>query len=167
MGPILYAYPATLKEDESGRLLVQFPDLPEALTDGANEEEALQEAADCLSEALAARIYDREPIPTPSRATPGQYQISPSLRIGLKAALYSVLNEQKMTVADLARLTKMEHKEARLLLDPKASTKETRLEEALNALGYRQVTAVHQVMDQRRVVGPGGKRGHVGRMAKV
>jgi predicted RNase H-like HicB family nuclease len=40
--------------------------LPEALTDGADEAEALAEAADRLSEALASRIVDGDEIPAPS-----------------------------------------------------------------------------------------------------
>ena len=41
-----YSYPARLEPDGEGRLVVHFPDLPEALTDGADEAEALTEAAD-------------------------------------------------------------------------------------------------------------------------
>ena len=41
-----YGFPARLEPDEEGRLVVHFPDLPEALTDGANEAQALAEAAD-------------------------------------------------------------------------------------------------------------------------
>ena len=42
--------PARLEPDKEGRLVVHFPDLPEALTDGADEAEAPPAAADCLSE---------------------------------------------------------------------------------------------------------------------
>jgi antitoxin HicB len=62
-----YGFPARLELDEEGRLVVHFPDLPEALTDGGDEAEALAEAADCLSEALAGRINRGEDIPAPSR----------------------------------------------------------------------------------------------------
>jgi antitoxin HicB len=58
-----YSYPARLEPDEDGRLVVHFPDLPEALTDGADAVEALAEASDCLSTALAARIVNDEEIP--------------------------------------------------------------------------------------------------------
>ena len=44
-----YSYPAKLEPDADGRLVVHFPALPEALTDGADEAEALREAVDCLS----------------------------------------------------------------------------------------------------------------------
>ena len=61
-----YAYPADIRADDDGRFVVKFPDLPEALTDGATFDEALLEASDCLSEALAGRLVGKEPIPKPS-----------------------------------------------------------------------------------------------------
>jgi antitoxin HicB len=144
MNATLFAYPAMLEPDEDGRLLVRFPDFPEALTDGADEAEALSEAADCLSEALAARIEAGEEIPTPSRRTLKQHQVAPSLRIALKAALYRVMRERKATTADLARAIDVDHKEARRLLDPKELTKESRLEEALAVFGYRSVFGLYE-----------------------
>ena len=54
-----HRYPVRLEADEIGRLVVHFPDLPEALTDGGDVDEALAEASDCLAEALAGRIHRR------------------------------------------------------------------------------------------------------------
>lgn len=71
------AFPALVSRDRCGRYLVQFPDLPEALTDGATKEEALTEAADCLREALSVRIRNGENIPVPSAAQPGMYRVAP------------------------------------------------------------------------------------------
>src|SRR5712691_5238270 len=101
MTGLIYDFPARLEVDEDGRHVVRFPDLSEALIDGADAAEALAEASDCLSEALASRIVDREEIPAPSRATPGTRMISPQPRIALKAALYTALRKQGMTVAAL------------------------------------------------------------------
>jgi antitoxin HicB len=98
-----YRFPARLEPDVEGRLVVHFPDLPEALTDGADEAEALAEAADCLSEALAARIVNDEDIPGPSRPRHRQYLVTPDATIALKVALHSALRAGKMTIADLAR----------------------------------------------------------------
>jgi len=140
-----FAYPATLELGEDGRLLVRFLDLPEALTDGATEAEALAEAADCLSEALAARIASAEEIPTPSAPSSCQRLVAPSLRIALKAALHRVLRAKKATAADLARALGIDHKEARRLLDPKELSKIDRLEDALAAFGYRSVAMVEPV----------------------
>jgi antitoxin HicB len=137
MIPTLVSYPARLMADEDGRLVVHFADLPEALTDGADVAEALAEAADCLSTALAARIANGEEIPPPSRIHPRQYLVAPDATIALKAALYSVLRSRQMTVADLARRLDIDHRQAARLIDPRAASKLTSLEAALSALGYK------------------------------
>ena len=46
------AYPVSLDTQDDGSVLVSFPDIPEALTEGATEQEALAEAEDCLIAAL-------------------------------------------------------------------------------------------------------------------
>ena len=131
-----YGFPVRLEPDEDGRLVVHFPDLPEALTDGADEAEALSEAADCLSEALAGRINRGEDIPPPSRLRRGQHWIEPDPTMALKGALYSALRAREMTVADLARRLDIDYRQAARLLDPRAASKLTSLEAALSALGY-------------------------------
>ena len=86
MQPMTLLYPAIVAPDEGGRFLVKFPDLPEALTDGATRAEALAEAADCLSEALASRIIDGETIPLPT--TWAEVDALPS---GLGSALFDFI----------------------------------------------------------------------------
>src|SRR5712692_1436397 len=117
MRATVFAYPATLSCDSERRFLVRFPDLPEALTDGASEAEALREAADALSEALMSRIVDGESIPDPSPIRRNQYQIAPEPTVALKAALHKAMRERKATAADLSRMLEIDHKEARRLLD--------------------------------------------------
>ena len=131
-----YGFPARLVPDDEGRLVVHFTDLPEALTDGANETEALAEAADCLSEALAGRINRNEDIPAPSRLRRGQHWVAPDPTMALKAALYTALRRRRMTVADLARRLSIDERKAARLIDPRAAGRLTSLEAALSALGY-------------------------------
>ena len=50
-----FVYPADVERDETGYLLVTFPDFPEAGTDGETLEEALAEAADCLADCNRGR----------------------------------------------------------------------------------------------------------------
>jgi antitoxin HicB len=133
---MIYAYPARLEADEEGRLVVHFPDLPEALTDGADRAEALAEAADCLSEALAGRIHRGEEIPLPSPLQHGLYAIAPEPTIVLKAALYEALKNRGISIPELARRLGLDEREAARLLDPRARTRLTSLEAALAALGY-------------------------------
>ena len=59
------AWPAQVDRDDDRPVQVRFPDFPEALTDADDEWEALAEAADCLAEAVAARMTDGEDIPPP------------------------------------------------------------------------------------------------------
>ena len=51
-----FTYPARLRRDSTGELIVSCRDLPECLTSGASEAEALAEAADALEEAITGRI---------------------------------------------------------------------------------------------------------------
>ena len=132
-----FNYPVVLEADEDGRVLVLFPDLPETATDGRDEAEALNEASDCLSEALAARIANGEEIPPARPVLPGQHVVSPDPTIALKAALYMVLHSRALTIADLADLLAIDWHQAARLIDPKRSSKLTSLEAALSALGCR------------------------------
>jgi antitoxin HicB len=139
-----YSYPATLERDDDGRYLVRFPDIPEALTDGADEDEAIAQAADCLSEALASRIVDGEEIPSPTLER-GRYLVLPDPTIALKAALYMALRRRDMTVADLAdRLGMGDWHQAARLIDPKRSSKLSRLATALAALGCTIEIAIRE-----------------------
>ena len=60
-----YIYPAIFTENEDG-ILVDFPDLPNCYTDGANLEEAFENAEDALALALWHLEEERADIPVPS-----------------------------------------------------------------------------------------------------
>jgi antitoxin HicB len=152
-----YSYPAILEPDENGRLVVHFPDLPEALTHGSNEAEAVDEAVDCLSETLASRIVDGEEIPSPTEPTLDQLEefgvrsyfvIPPDPTIALKAALYMQLRRRNMTIADLGdRLGFADWHQAARLIDPRRSSKLTSLAAALEALGCRIAISVESLAE--------------------
>ncbi len=132
-----FIYPVILARQDGG-LLVTFPDFPEAVTQGDDEAEALRQAADCLAEAVAGRIVDREEIPSPSplRGKPG---VALSGLLAAKAALYVALEESGVTMADLARRLGWQHLQVRRLLDPRHSSGMDKIGEALAALGKRLV----------------------------
>src|SRR3546814_13802431 len=94
------AYPAKLTPQggeggsliSGGGILVSFPDLPECLTEGCDEADALVEAADALEEAIANRIEHGETIPGPSpRGRPAIVPVPPLL--SAKAASYLAMHE--------------------------------------------------------------------------
>ena len=64
-------YPANLTPEENG-YSVSFPDIPEALTCGDTEEEALRHAVDALESALDFYFDQGRPVPAPSAPAPGQ-----------------------------------------------------------------------------------------------
>ena len=54
-----FVYPAKFERgDKSGVLVITFRDIPEAITQGKGEKDALWQAADCLEEAITGRIAD-------------------------------------------------------------------------------------------------------------
>lgn len=137
---ISFAYVAKLTEQKDGSYLVTFPDLPEALTEGATFANALNEARDCLAEAIAGRITDNEEIPVPSvpaRLTRLHVGIPLDPVIAAKAALYTEMREEGLSKVVLAKRLKVDEKEVRRMLDPRHPTRINRLVEALAALGKR------------------------------
>ena len=131
-----YAYPFTLRADEDGRLVVAFPDVRGAATDGADDAEATANASDSLIAALIGHIARRQPIPRPSPAR-GRSTVSLPPLVAAKLALYSAMLEQQVTNADLAdRLGKSEA-EVRRLLDLDHRSGIGQIEVALAELGKR------------------------------
>ena len=139
-------YAARVTQEEDGRWLVTFRDLPAAMTDGATRREATAEAADCLSEALAEAIVRERRIPAPSAARRGEALVAPEPTVAHKAMLHAALQESGLSVAALARRLGVEEREVRRFLDPRHPTKIPRLSAALAALG-RQVALTGYALD--------------------
>jgi len=132
-----FVYPVTLTPDPDGGFVVTFPDWPEAITQGETRHQALAEAADCLEEAVAARIDDRGEIPLPSSPRSGEATVAVPIATALKAALYLAVREAGIGTSELARRLDVHEKEARRLLDPRHGSKAAALERALIAVGRR------------------------------
>ena len=96
------AFPACLESDEGGSVVVSFPDIPEVLTEGASEQEALVEAEDCLAAALGGYIKDRRDIPQPTSAR-GRPLVSPPLLIAAKTTLYIMWRECWRGISSFAK----------------------------------------------------------------
>jgi antitoxin HicB len=131
-----FNYPVKLTKQKEGGYLVQFPDLPEAITQGENIEDALNEAMDCLEEAIAHRISSKLDIPAPSQRKRCKYVALPTT-FAAKTALYLAMRENKISNTSLAKKLDCDEKEVRRLLDPHYSSKLPRIEEALQILGKR------------------------------
>ena len=131
----MYRYAVKLAPERRG-FVVMFPAFPEAVTQGDTRAEALANAADCLDEAIAARILAREPLPL-GRAR-GADMVEPSTAIAAKASLYLAARDAGLLSAtQLALHLGVGETEARRLLDPHHETRLSRLDAHLRALGWR------------------------------
>jgi len=132
-----FNYPVKLTKERKGGYLVEFPDLPEGITQGENINDALREAIDCLEEVIANRIAMQLTIPNPSPLKKGQHSVSLHATLAAKAALYLIIRQKKLTKVALAKKLNCDEKEVRRLLDPHYKSKLPRIEQALNLLGQR------------------------------
>jgi antitoxin HicB len=100
----MFGYPVTLKKD-GHTILVTFRDVPEAITFGANKEEALLNAVDALETGLSFYVGSRKPLPLPlpSKLKRGERAVSPTALESAKLGLYQPMTEQGVKKAELAR----------------------------------------------------------------
>ena len=134
------AYPARLEKQDDGAVLVSFPDLPEALTEGATEEDALGEAEDCLIAALGGYIQERREIPRPSPARGRALVALPALAAA-KTALYCAMSAKGIGNTALAERLGVTEAAVRRLIDLDHRSHIGQVEAGLRALGQRLVVA--------------------------
>src|SRR5258706_1540426 len=136
-----FAYPAVFKRDEEGRLLVSFPYFPTPHTDGADANEAMEEAIDCLGSSIAFAMADRADVPKPSRLKRGQKLVPVPLWIVGKLALYWAVREIGISQSELARRLNVRETVVRRMLDPDHDSRPEKIQAGLEAPGRRVVMA--------------------------
>jgi antitoxin HicB len=136
-----FAYPATFTRDQGGAILVGFPDFPSAHTDGADANEAMAEAIDCLGSAIAFVMADKRDVPKPSGQKRGQKLVPVPLWIVAKLALYWAVRELGVNQSELARRLNVRETVVRRMLDPNHDTRQEKIQAALEVLGKRVVMA--------------------------
>lgn len=133
-----FTYPATLTPDETdGGYVVTFRDVPEAITQGEDLQDALAQAADALEEAIAGRLRLGDEIPFPSRPRRHETLVPVPALTAAKAALHLALRQEGLTKSELAARLECDEKEVRRLLDPRHGSKLRRIQAALAVLGRR------------------------------
>ncbi len=137
----LFAYPVTLSHEEDS-VVVSFHDIPEALTEGADEAEALFEAADRLIAALGGCIELGRDIPAPSRPARGQRVVAVPPLVAAKLAVYQAMRGAGLTRVALGKRIGVSEGAVRRLLDLDHRSHIGQVETALAALGKRLVVEV-------------------------
>lgn len=130
----MFDYPVTLTPDD-GTVLVTFADVPEAITFGMDEDEALLQAMDALETALSFYVDDRKLLPTPSKPKKGQKTVRPSALECGKLGVYQAMTEQGIKKAELARRLGWHMPQIDRLFDLRHASKLDQIEAAAKVLG--------------------------------
>jgi len=130
----MFDYPVTLTPD-GDTVLVTFADVPEALTFGADEEEALLQAVDALETALSFYVEARKPLPAASKPKRGQRTVRPSALEGAKLGVYQAMTEQGIKKAELARRLGWHMPQVDRLFDLRHASRLDQIEAAARVLG--------------------------------
>lgn len=134
----MYRYPVEITPDDNDTVMITFPDVPEAVTFGDDEADALARAPDALETALAGYIEDRRDIPSPSTAQ-GRPVVDLTLLATLKLEAYMAMRARQWRKADLARALGVNPRQIDRLLDLHHATPVSQLEAAFYACGKRIV----------------------------
>jgi len=128
----MYAYPVNLIKDD-GNILITFPDIPEAITFGEDEAEALLQAKDALETALELYVESRRPIPKASNMD--EPCVVPSLLVQAKLVIYSTMLAKGIRKADLARRLGWHMPQVDRVLDLEHASKMQQVEQVAASLG--------------------------------
>jgi antitoxin HicB len=119
--------------------VVSVRDLPEVVTSGDDEAQALDLAADAIDVIVAGRMKDEADLGLPSAIEAGEHPVPLGAQLAAKASVYSLWREAKISKSELARRLGLNETEVRRLLNPGHATKLDRIDEAARALGGRIV----------------------------
>ncbi|MGG5811476.1 type II toxin-antitoxin system HicB family antitoxin [Falsiroseomonas sp. CW058] len=136
-----YAYPVTLTPEPGGGFSVSFPDVPEALTQGEDEADALAMAEDALVSGLSFYVDREAPLPVPSEAA-GRPVVAVPVLEATKLALHEAMLAARISTVELARRMGIDEKNARRVRDILHRSRVDQVELALRALGRRVVVEV-------------------------
>jgi antitoxin HicB len=130
----MFDYPVTLTPDGE-TVLVTFADVPEALTFGADEDEALLQAIDALETALSLYVDARKSLPAPSKPRRGQRTVRPSALECAKLGVYQAMTEQGIKKSELARRLGWHLPQVDRLFDLRHASRLDQIEAAARVLG--------------------------------
>jgi antitoxin HicB len=128
-------FPAKFARAKEGGFVVTFPDIPEAITQGENIDDAMIHAADALESALDFYFEEGRRVPMPSRPKRGQRMVELPASVSAKVLLLNEMIRQKVRPAELARRLRVTPQEVTRLIDLRHTTKIDGIAGALKALG--------------------------------
>ena len=135
-------YPATFTPDVDGGFVVTFHDIPETITQGEDEADAMFMARDVLREAMGVYFDEKRPVPMPSKARRADRMVDLPMSVAAKVLLLNEMLGQKVSASELARRLGATPQTAARLTNLEHATKIDQIDAALQALGKRLVLDV-------------------------
>lgn len=127
-------YPATFTPDTGG-FVVTFRDIPEAITQGDDEADAIDMAKDALLSSMDFYFERKRQVPMPSDALPGERLIPIPASLAAKILLLNEMLAQGVIPSELARRMGTTRQEVNRLINLEHTTRIDRIEDAMSALG--------------------------------
>lgn len=128
-------YPAHFSPNDNGGFVVTFRDIPEAITEGDSEADALAMAADALLTAMDFYFEDERAVPPPSRPLQGERLVALPLSVSAKVMLLNEMLAQRVRPVELARRMGVSRQEVNRIMNLGHATKIDTLAAATAALG--------------------------------
>jgi antitoxin HicB len=129
------SYPARISADEDG-FCVTFRDVPAAITEGDNREQALANAQDALSGALATHLEYGDEIPEPSEPKRGEVMVLVAADVAGVLALRLGRLSASLSKAALARMLGVSRQSYGQLESFGTNLSLRKLDEVTTAMGY-------------------------------
>jgi len=139
-----FVFHAVFEPGAKRGIVVSFPDVPEAITQGADMAEARAMAEEALGMALLTYPLRGLPVPKAKARGRDMESIAVAPDVAAKLAVLEAFAESDISKAELARRLGKDEKEVRRILDPRHPTKLPTLTETLRVLGRRLVVAVEK-----------------------
>ena len=94
-------YPALFEEALEGGYVVSFRDIPEAITQGDTEEEAMLMAEDVLRSSMDFYFESKRPVPMPSEMAADEKLVSLPASVSAEVLLLNAMLEQKVEPSEM------------------------------------------------------------------
>ncbi len=135
-------YRVHLDPAEEGGFVLTFPGVPEAITQGEDEDEALLRAVDALEPALSFYTDAGRDLPQAGKIKRGGRAVRPSALACIKLAIYQTMRDQGVKKSELARRLGWHMPQVDRLLDLSHASRLDQAEAALGSLGHKLEVSV-------------------------
>ena len=136
------AYPVELRREDDGDVHVYARDLPQVVTSGADDREALDMAADAIGVVIEHLIERGDEVPAPSALRAGERLVAVPAEAAAKLLVWRAWRASGLSKVALAERLALGENEVRRILDARHGTKLGKLDAAARAMGKRLVLSI-------------------------